>query len=129
VAVKNCLPVCQFLLLFWITFRIMKYLPLDVKQPINQSSVILDLDNKNIKIYKKKLICAHRIISLSSIDIVLRGLPDRGRSSTIPVACKRSITEWCTPSCPATLLLLKPASDMPTAFHLPAKVNVHLTII
>ena len=67
----------------------MKYLSLDIKQPINQSSVIVDLDNKNIKIYNKQIICAHRIISLSSIDIDLLGLSDRGRSLTIPVACKR----------------------------------------
>ena len=43
-------------------------------------------------------------------------------SPTIPVACKRcirrSITECCTAICPATLLLLKHACDIPTACHL-----------
>ena len=37
-------------------------------------------------------------IILSSLGVVLRGIPDRGFSSTFPVACKccrrRSITEW-----------------------------------
>jgi hypothetical protein len=47
-----------------------------------------------------------RRFSLSSLGVVLCGLLDRRRSSTIPVACKRcirrSFTEWCPLIYPAT---------------------------
>ena len=39
----------------------------------------------------KSFLLAHRNISLSFLGVVLRGLPDRGRSSTIPVSYKRCI--------------------------------------
>jgi hypothetical protein len=75
----------------------------------------------------------HQAISLSFLGVALRCLPDHGRSSSIPVACKRctrrSITEWCTPIFPATFLLLKPTCDMQTACHLSAKVNFRLNKI
>jgi hypothetical protein len=63
----------------------------------------------------KRFLLAQRDISLSSLGVVLQ--PDQGLSSTIPVTCKRCIrqsnTEWCTPICPATLLLLKHANTLP----------------
>ena len=62
----------------------------------------------------KRALIAHRNIRLSSLRLVLWGLPDRGRSSTIPVASKlcirRSITKWCTTICPDILLLLTSVS-------------------
>ena len=81
----------------------------------------------------KRFLLALPAIRLSSLCVVLRGLPDRGPSSTIPFACKRfirpSVTEWCIPICPVTFLLLKLACDRPTACHLFAKVNFYLTIL
>ena len=50
--------------------------------------------------------------------------------SIIPVACKhcirRAIKEWCSPICPATILLPNPPYCMPTAPNVPAKVNFRL---
>ena len=89
------------------------------------------LDTQNSIDFEYEL--AHRAIILSSLGVVLRGIPERGRSSTIPVACKRcikrSIKEWCTAICPATLLLLKPVCVIPTACYLSAKVKFPITII
>ena len=76
---------------------------------------------------------AKQFLLACPLGLVLHGLPGSGYSSTIPVVCKRcirqSITEWCTPICPATLLLIRPACDMPTACHISAKVYYCLTII
>jgi len=66
----------------------------------------------------RRFLLAHWAISISSLGVVLLDMSDLGRSSTIPVTCKRcirrSITEWYTPICHATCLLLKPAYIMPT---------------
>jgi hypothetical protein len=92
-----------------------------------RTNIGLACDTKTIMIIQEKNV----IIVYTSK--VLHGLPGSGCSSTIPVVCKRcirqSITEWCTPICPATLLLIKPACDMPTACHISSKVYYCLTII
>jgi hypothetical protein len=58
-------------------------------------------------------------ISRSSLCVVLRGLPARGRSVTFPIWRKRCISrtmmEWLTLKWSATLLWLKPPLCMPTA--------------
>jgi hypothetical protein len=55
----------------------------------------------------------------SSLGVVLRGLPARGRSVTFPVRRKRCISrtmmEWLTLKWSATILWLKPPLCMPTA--------------
>ena len=71
-------------------------------------------------------------MSRSSLGVVLRGLPARGRSVTFPVWRKRCISrtmmEWLTLKWSATLLRLKPPLCMPTACHLSGMVNFRRTI-
>jgi hypothetical protein len=78
----------------------------------------------------KRFMLAYRAISLSSLGVVLRDVPDRRRSPIIPVAGKRStrrpITAWCTHICHATLIFIKHARDMLTGCHLSAKVIYYL---
>jgi hypothetical protein len=52
------------------------------------------LDTHNSIDFEYELI--HRAIGLSSLGVVLRDIPERGRSSTIPVACKRYIRRSIT---------------------------------
>jgi hypothetical protein len=81
----------------------------------------------------KRFILAYRAISLSSLGVVLRDVPDRRRSPIIPVVGKRStrrpIRAWCTPICHATLIFINHARDMLTGCHFSAKVISYLTII
>ena len=70
----------------------------------------------------KRFLLAHRSIILSSLGVVLQCQQDRWCSQNhFSRLQRKSITEWCTPFCPANLLLLKPTCDMP--YHLSAKVN------
>jgi hypothetical protein len=66
-------------------------------------------------------------MSRSSLGVVLRGLPARGRSVTFPIGRKRCISrtmmEWLTLKWSVTLLWLKPPLCMPTACHLSGMVN------
>ena len=54
---------------------------------------------------------AHWAINLSSLGVVLRGLPDCGHSSIIQVACRpcirRLVTEWYTPHFPCNPSIAK----------------------
>jgi hypothetical protein len=72
--------------------------------------------------------CARLNMSWSSLGVVLRGLPARGRSVTFPVWRKRCISrtmmEWLALKWSATLLWLKPPLCMPTACYLSGMVNV-----
>jgi hypothetical protein len=66
--------------------------------------------------------CRARLdMSRSSLDVVLRGLPARGRSVAFPVWRKRCISrtmmEWLTLKWSATRIWLKPPICMPTACH------------
>jgi hypothetical protein len=77
--------------------------------------------------------CRARLhMSRSSLGVVLRGLPARGRSVAFPVWRKRCIgrtmMEWLTLKWSATLLWLKPPLCMPTACHLSGMVNFRCTI-
>jgi hypothetical protein len=84
----------------------------------------------------KLFLLAHRVISLSSLGVALRGLPDHGLSLTIPVAYKRR-TPYKTaincrivyPHLPGHPSIATTCRDMPTACHFSAKVKFHLTII
>ena len=76
--------------------------------------------------------CRARLdMSRSSLGVVLRGLPARGRSVTFPVWRKRCISrtmmEWLTLKWSATLLWLRPPLCMPTACHLSGMVNFRST--
>jgi hypothetical protein len=68
----------------------------------------------------------------SSLGVILRGLPGRGRSVTFSVWRKRCISrtmmEWLTLKWSATLLWLKPQLCMRTACHLSGMVNFRRTI-
>jgi hypothetical protein len=77
--------------------------------------------------------CRARLdMSRSSLGVVLRGLPARGRSVTFPVWQKccisRTMMEWLTLKWSTTLLWLKPPLCMPTACHLSGMVNFRRTI-
>lgn len=112
--------VMTFAAILWFTFMQVLLIEPSVDSPYRSMT-------PNIQCRSNTIFLEHQTISLSFLGVALQSLPDHVHSSSIPVACKccirRSITEWCTPICPTTLLLQKHACDMPTACHLSAKAK------